>query len=619
MKKAAAAAALIPALIAYSLICRHLNFVQDDAFIAYRYVANFLDGHGLVFNYGEYVEGYTSFGWVALMSLFGSVGLDYIVISRLLGWLFGAGAILMTFQISKKVVGGDRPWFALIPVWLVAMNFAHAYWSQAGLETAAFAFFTLLSVYWYFRRDWLLIWSLTLGTLLRPEGALVAIILVLIDTMLERRIFGFAFAASLAALIALIPQIGFKLLYYGDLLPNPFYAKTAWSWQQVTNGAGYVGLFFKHYGFLGIGVLLAALLVRRLPRAAAVLLLFFCLYTVYILLVGGDVLSVHRFFLPLFGISAILTMLPLWRLTVHFRKELSYAAGFALAVCLLLVTVYVPLDYVSTFGVRERTFTVRMNALAEDMSATVPGRFSAATTTIGSFGYALTGHRVIDMLGLTDTVVSRHAERPAVAPTSTWKEQRYNSRYILEQAPDFIVFSTGVKPSAPAELDIVRFPQFFDCYRLVDWPYENRNSDTVVVVGNSAYRKVLPVRRLPSREYSSEYAQTLKLGLEAYADQDFDRAVRLLSEAMQQAPEANHSVPFLHVGTGLLRAGLVKDGVQALNLLLERDSLVCGAHRELYLYESQAGNAAKAAIHRRWLERLCPWSLPVLDSVLSTW
>mgnify|MGYP001108057053 CR=1 FL=1 len=117
--------------------------------------------------------------------------------------------------------------------------------------------------------------------------------------------------------------------------------------------------------------------------------------------------------------------------------------------------------------------------------------------------------------------------------------------------------------------------------------------------------------------FSAEYAQTLKQGLEAYADQDFEQAVALLSKGMQMAPKANQSVPFLYIGTSLLRAGLVGDGVRALNLLLERDSLVCGAHRELYLYEAKAGDLAKAAIHRRWLKKLCPWSLPHLDSVLA--
>ena len=50
-------------------------FLCDDAFISFRYVRNLLEGHGLVFNPGEYVEGYSNFLWVlelaALWGIFG--------------------------------------------------------------------------------------------------------------------------------------------------------------------------------------------------------------------------------------------------------------------------------------------------------------------------------------------------------------------------------------------------------------------------------------------------------------------------------------------------------------------------------------------------------------------
>ena len=40
------------------------KFLTDDAYISFRYAANLVDGHGLVFNPGfERVEGYTNFLW----------------------------------------------------------------------------------------------------------------------------------------------------------------------------------------------------------------------------------------------------------------------------------------------------------------------------------------------------------------------------------------------------------------------------------------------------------------------------------------------------------------------------------------------------------------------------
>jgi hypothetical protein len=37
------------------------GFTVEDAYISFRYARNFVQGHGLVFNPGERVEGYTNF------------------------------------------------------------------------------------------------------------------------------------------------------------------------------------------------------------------------------------------------------------------------------------------------------------------------------------------------------------------------------------------------------------------------------------------------------------------------------------------------------------------------------------------------------------------------------
>jgi len=45
------------------------RFIQDDAFISFRYADNFVQGNGLVWNPGEKVEGYTNFLWTILISI----------------------------------------------------------------------------------------------------------------------------------------------------------------------------------------------------------------------------------------------------------------------------------------------------------------------------------------------------------------------------------------------------------------------------------------------------------------------------------------------------------------------------------------------------------------------
>ena len=62
------------------------RWLLDDAFIYYRYVDNllFLD-IGLVYNQGEYVEGFSSPGWLLILSAFRALHVDYWLLTQILG------------------------------------------------------------------------------------------------------------------------------------------------------------------------------------------------------------------------------------------------------------------------------------------------------------------------------------------------------------------------------------------------------------------------------------------------------------------------------------------------------------------------------------------------------
>lgn len=53
--------ALMPWLVLFGWLAEISWFLTDDAFISSRYVRNLVEGHGLVFNRGERVEGYSNF------------------------------------------------------------------------------------------------------------------------------------------------------------------------------------------------------------------------------------------------------------------------------------------------------------------------------------------------------------------------------------------------------------------------------------------------------------------------------------------------------------------------------------------------------------------------------
>jgi len=69
-------------LAAMTLLVIHgltFGFVVDDAFISFRYAQNLLDGHGLVFNPGEQVEGYSNLLWILLTSFGMKLGLPALL------------------------------------------------------------------------------------------------------------------------------------------------------------------------------------------------------------------------------------------------------------------------------------------------------------------------------------------------------------------------------------------------------------------------------------------------------------------------------------------------------------------------------------------------------------
>ncbi|MFL6290176.1 MAG: hypothetical protein ACJ759_04705, partial [Thermoanaerobaculia bacterium] len=81
---------------------------SDDAYISYRYAFNLLHGHGLVFNPGERVEGYTNLLYVLLMVplawLGGPERLYPLSVALNLG--FAALAVVQVSRFAARRLGG---------------------------------------------------------------------------------------------------------------------------------------------------------------------------------------------------------------------------------------------------------------------------------------------------------------------------------------------------------------------------------------------------------------------------------------------------------------------------------------------------------------------------------
>lgn len=588
------------------------DFTQDDAYITFRYAANFEAGHGLVWNLGERLEGYTNFFWLILIVFFKNLGISYLLSVKALGGALSVGSIFLCYSLGKSTYanssGGASSRQAEIvgisAALLLAGNYAFIYWTVAGLETALFTFLTLAALSLYQRRSWLLIPVLALAVLTRPEGALLAGFFLLYPVVVHRRIPKNELIAVGLAVLLTIPFLVFKWSYFGGLLPNPFYAKTAWDSQQISAGLEYLWTFLSGYTVFGLVYLIPLVFFARLSRFARGLYLFAGLYTLYITLVGGDVLKVGRFFLPLLAPLYISFM---FAVVVGLRKQ---ALIYALPAVTLALALWLPYDRVYAYLEQERGFSRKMTKIAEPLLASDSSNFSVATPTIGKIGYILQGHDIYDMVGLTDSTVSRHPQEPITGLESSWRERKYNAEYILRREPDYILFSTSIKPSSPGERALFLYPAFLNGYSVIGHVFGGRMNDLY-------RRNDTPLGEIV-RTLDPGFVQEYVKGIETWQRGEYPAAINAFSTALRLGPPQGYGYIYYFLGNCLIRRGDSEGALKALNRSLELDSTIYPSHLELYSgYSRTPGYQAQAQFHRDYLYALMPWARRDIDSIIA--
>ena len=158
-------------------------FLTDDAFISFRYVRNLLEGHGLVFNPGEYVEGYTNFLWILeLAALWGLFGLRPEQAAPWLSVAYTVGTLTaLWWWLARSPARHDRGFLAWLALGLLCSSATFAVWTAGGgLETRQFTCFIVVAVVClgvHRNNRWGLLAasvSLAAAALTRPEGLMLA-------------------------------------------------------------------------------------------------------------------------------------------------------------------------------------------------------------------------------------------------------------------------------------------------------------------------------------------------------------------------------------------------------------------------------------------------------------
>jgi len=257
----------------------------DDAFITFRYVSNARDGHGLVWNAPPFrpVEGYTSLSWALVLWACWS-WFDWLP-THSANWLSiacGVGLVLVTANAAPRMRDRDgaRAGPLLVALVLLAVVGNHTFlqWCTSGLETALF---NLLFVSWVVApfgwsgaastrslAGWTALAALT--ALTRPDGLLpcAATGFVLLVLLLRRHIPARAFVIAAAPSLLVVAQLAWRLSFYGEWLPNTYYAKVTAPWPEA--GWRYLLCFVAEHGtWLLVPAGAIALLRHRAPTRPA--------------------------------------------------------------------------------------------------------------------------------------------------------------------------------------------------------------------------------------------------------------------------------------------------------------------------------------------------------------
>ncbi|MCI0595718.1 MAG: hypothetical protein L0Z48_04140, partial [candidate division Zixibacteria bacterium] len=271
-----------------------------------------------------------------------------------------------------------------------------------------------------------------------------------------------------------------------------------------------------HYGGYGLFLILPLVFWKKLSTFSQFSFLVFSGYTLYLVVIGGDVLKAHRFFIPIL----LFLCLPAAEALHQLLQNRWYKTPvFVLAILTAAAVSYrTASPYLRSAAVNEAALIESMTHAADYFSEKTSAR-SFAVSTIGAFSFHVGRRRVIDMLGLTEPEIAKNPEN-IEGLVSSWREKHFNAGYVLSQKPEVIMFSTGVKPSAPAERALLLYPDFRRNYRL-EFSYQNGLFDVF-------YRRFQdrPFGRQPDRPA---------------------RFANLFNEALNQLAAGNHALGILRL------------------------------------------------------------------------
>ncbi|HPQ40707.1 MAG TPA: hypothetical protein PLV45_10070 [bacterium] len=486
------------------------GYSTDDAYISYRYAQNLADGNGLVFNPQQApVEGYTNFLWTVILSGAAAVLLPLPETASFLSGVFAVALLLLMVLWAHRQREFRKDYLPAIPVMILAASPSLALWSTAGMETVFFTFLLVLGTVFLTieeRQEWIGIMSgltFALAALTRPEGLLLGGLIIAVS-FLESSEWGTRFIAFIIRMIVfLLPpvlHILWRRSYYGQWLPNTFYAKTTSGSELIQHGLGYLGSFAVQGGLILFILIALGLLVRPRIDGLWTILVTTIVYSAYVVWIGGDWMPAHRMFLPILPFLAMgAGAFIIKSMDVSPRFAATFASCVVIYMLVAGITAQAPFMAHSLFAqkvlgdeppvdvLKELGLHLREVSTADETVAVIPA---------GKVPY-FSGLRAIDMRGLCDA----HIAHQPVAVEQNHQivgHLKRDPEYVLSKKPDFIVL-TGARLKKDAIKPGMLTPEnapVMDKWTITQMPEFKRNYKEVVVPLPRGSKELVYYKRL---------------------------------------------------------------------------------------------------------------------------
>jgi arabinofuranosyltransferase len=429
---------LVVLVLAALAVANGLDFgasTQDDAFISFRYAENLLNGHGLVYNPGEAVEGISNISWTLLMAGFMGIGADPVATSILLGLLSVAALVAATAWLARE----DGLWWLVAPT-LVALDSQMVLEGVQGLEGVALGALNVVGAGLALKgRHRAAAALFALGVLTRPEAPLVPAMLyggLLLHGLRVGRgrqalKEALGVGAALAAVLGLVTL--WRYSTYGELLPNTYYAKTGGF--AVPRGLVYLKAHMVQHGLLWTLVLMRPLLGTWSPRtwALAIAVLGQTLWTVQ---VGGDFKPTGRFLLPVLGLMAVLACESATLLASRLQDRVP-AKALAGLLALLAALNYGWMKQTCDVVALDRHANLDARQAAGNwLAQNAPTGTWLATHSAGAIPF-YSGLPAIDMWGLNDKHIARTV--PDTMGQGLPGHEKTDPDYVFSREPDLYI------------------------------------------------------------------------------------------------------------------------------------------------------------------------------------